>query len=87
MIDAKKLEEIRYVLEKAETKIAKKSEKILIEMYWEIGNCLKQEDYEKIVEMKNMLAEMFEVEEGLFERSYIFYQQNSIKKRAMRWKK
>ncbi len=83
MIDAKKLEEMKYILEKAETQIAKKSEKILVEMYWEIGNCLKNEDYEEIVEMKNRLARMLDVEEDIFEKSYIFYQKNSIKGKAL----
>ena len=87
MIDSKKLEEMKYILEKAETRIAKRSEKILVEMYWEIGNCLKNEDFEELVDMKNQLAKMLNVEEGIFEKSYIFYQQNAIKRRALGRKK
>jgi len=87
MIDSKKLEEMRYILEKAEMKIAKKSEKILVEMYWEIGNALKNESYEDLVEIKQMLSDMLNVEKDVFEKSYAFYQNNSIKEKAMRIKK
>ena len=86
-IDSKKLEEMRYILEKAEMKIAKKSEKILVEMYWEIGNALKNESYEDLVEIKQMLSDMLNVEKDVFEKSYAFYQNNSIKEKAMRIRK
>jgi hypothetical protein len=83
MINPQKLEEIRYILDKAEDKIAKKSEKILVEMYWEIGSCLKNEDMGQIMAMKEKLASMLNVEQDIFERSYIFYQKNSIKRKAL----
>jgi len=84
MMDNKKLEEMRYILEKAELRIAKRSEKVLIEMYWEIGNCLKNENYEDLMKMKKMLGEVLGVDKDVFEKSYAFYQNNSIKQKAMR---
>jgi hypothetical protein len=87
MINHQKLEEIKYILDKAEGKIARRSEKILVEMYWEIGNCLKNEDMGQIMAMKEKLANMLNVEQDIFERSYIFYQKNAIKRKALGRKK
>jgi hypothetical protein len=41
----------------------------------------------QIMAMKEKLANMLNVEQDIFERSYIFYQKNAIKRKALGRKK
>ncbi len=81
------IQEVSYLLDEAEERVWIRAEKVMVELYWDIGYCLKDCDDKEILAMSKQLGKMLEVEEKFFEIAYHFYKDNPIKKKALVVKK
>lgn len=78
------LEDLHFILDEVEAKIGNKIEKILVEMYWQIGYCLREYSKEEITVIIKELSILLNVEEKILLDSYYFYKEYPIKKKIGR---
>ncbi len=78
------VQEIAYLLERAEEKIAGKTGEVMVELCWDVGCVLRSCDEEDLQNVSQQLSELFETDRKLFEVAYYFYKHNPVKKRAVR---
>lgn len=83
MPSKKVLEEVSYLLEGAQEKIGSKIERILFNLYWSLGYCLKDYTEEEIVPVSKELALLFHVDAVMFETAYVFYKTNPMKRKLV----
>ena len=79
--------EINYLLDEAEDKVWLRAEKIMVELYWDVGFCLRECKEKEIVEVCKELGTVLDVEDKFFEIAFHFYKSNPIKKKALEVKK
>ena len=84
MLRKKTVEDVAHLLDEAEATVWTKAEKIMLELYWKVGYCLREYPEEEIVPLSEELCLLLGVEAGLFETAYRFYKQNPIKGKALR---
>jgi len=84
MLRKKTIEEVAYLLEQAEEAVGRRAEKIMLELYWKIGYCLREYHEEEIIPLGEELSILLGVEAELFDKAYRFYKGNPIKKKALR---
>lgn len=75
--------EIDYLLDEAGDKVWNRAEKIMVELYWDVGFCLRDYKEKEIFEVSKELGKVLDVEEKFFEIAFHFYKSNPIKKRAL----
>ncbi len=85
MIEKQLFEELRFLLDEAEERIWRRSEKVLLDLYWQIGYCLKDYSAEEITVLSKELSLLLHAEKDMFCTAYTFYKDNPLKKKAVRW--
>ncbi len=78
------IKDIQFVLEETEEKVWKKVEGFILNMYWQIGYCLRDYSEEEVQKMGKEFALLFKVEEQLFCIAYRFYKENPLKLKVER---
>ena len=85
MIDKKIFDELRFLLDEAEERIWRRSEKVLLDMYWHIGYCLREYPEKDMDMVSKELSLLFHADKEMFCTAYRFYKDNPLKKKAVRW--
>ena len=84
MINEKLLTEVHFLLEEAEERVWRRSEKVILDLYWHLGYCLKEYSKEEIKKVSKELALLLNAEQEMFLTAYTFYRENPLKKKALR---
>jgi len=84
MIDQRIVEELRFLLDEAEKKVWRKAERVMLNLYWQLGYCLRDYSEEDIAQMEKELAFLLHVEKDMFATAHRFYKENPLKKRIKR---
>ncbi len=77
----KVVEEVEYLLRKAEDKVWQNEGRTMTQLFWELGYCLK--DVNDIKEASFVLERELSIDRRMFEQAYIFYQENPLKSKAL----
>lgn len=80
MVSKRLVQDLQYIFDTVEEKICNKNEKILLEMYWQIGYCLKDYTLQEIYPLVKELSVLVGAEEQLLIDAYFFYKDVPLKK-------
>ncbi|MDP3728751.1 MAG: hypothetical protein Q8R18_04835 [bacterium] len=83
-MNKKLLDELNFILEEAEAKVGNKIEKVLLEMYWQIGYCLREYNEEELNILIKELSLLLKLEQEIFFTAYHLYKEYPIKKNIRR---
>lgn len=83
-MNKKLVEDLHFIFDEAEAKIGHKIEKILVEMYWQVGYCLRDYPEEEMYMLTKELSILLGIEDKILLNAYYFYKDYPIKKKMGR---
>ena len=79
------VEELQFLLDEAEEKVWRRTRRVMMDLYWQIGCSLRNYSDQEIVVYSEELAKLLDLEAEMLRTAYRFYKDNPLKQKALRW--
>ena len=79
------IEDVQFLLEEAEERMWRRTRSVMMDLYWQIGYCLREYSEQDLLVFSEELAIILDIDGQMLRTAYRFYKDNPLKKKVMRW--
>lgn len=79
------VEDLQFLLEEAEEKIWRRTRGILMQLYWQMGYCLRDYSEQEMLVSSEELGLLLDIDGEMLRTAYRLYKDNPMKKKVLRW--
>ncbi|MSR86315.1 hypothetical protein EXS74_02885 [Candidatus Woesearchaeota archaeon] len=79
------IEDVQFLLDEAEERMWRRTRGVMMDLYWQIGYCLREYSEQDLLVFSEELAIILDIDGQMLRTAYRFYKDNPLKKKVMRW--